>query len=463
MILRARLLAALAVALLLSACAQPFDTPPAQPSPEMIAATRALPPMKTFGAARPEPPRRSNTELARDFIDLTMKLENGESLPVFTRFSEPVTIALTGDVTPIFRTELSRLVTRIRREAGVDLRQVKTPNTAAIVIEAIARADLQSEVPAAACFVLPRHITWAEFSSRRRISGLNWSGLTERTAATIFIPADVSPQEIRDCLHEETAQALGPVNDLYRLEDSIFNDDNMHSVLTGFDMLILKATYDPAVRNGMSAGQLAAVLPGVLDRINPAGRRYATRPYAPSTKPWLRAIDGALTPDRSMGARRNSATRALELALDAGWDDTRLGLSFLTSGRLAAGGNGPQALEDFFQAGYVYQQRDATAIHGANVGIQISAFALATGEMDTVLRLADKHIPAARQAENAALLADFLLVKAAALDALGRTGEASATRRDGYGWARYGLRSDADVLRRAAEIDALVPRALEGT
>ena len=48
----------------------------------------------------------------------------------------------------------------------------------------------------------------------------------------VFLPGDVSPQEIRDCLHEELAQALGPVNDLYRLTDSVFNDDNFNTVLT---------------------------------------------------------------------------------------------------------------------------------------------------------------------------------------------------------------------------------------
>ena len=28
----------------------------------------------------------------------------------------------------------------------------------------------------------------------------------------VFVPADASPQELRDCLHEELAQALGPLN-----------------------------------------------------------------------------------------------------------------------------------------------------------------------------------------------------------------------------------------------------------
>ena len=57
--------------------------------------------------------------------------------------------------------------------------------------------------------------------------------MRERQRVAVFLPADAAPQELRDCLHEEIAQALGPLNDLYRLPDSIFNDDNVHTVLTG--------------------------------------------------------------------------------------------------------------------------------------------------------------------------------------------------------------------------------------
>jgi hypothetical protein len=80
----------------------------------------------------------------------------------------------------------------------------------------------------------------------------------------VFMPADVAPQEVRDCLHEEVAQAIGPLNDLYRLPDSVFNDDNFHTVLTGFDMLILRATYAPELRSGMTRAEVAAALPGIL-------------------------------------------------------------------------------------------------------------------------------------------------------------------------------------------------------
>ena len=77
---------------------------------------------------------------------------------------------------------------------------------------------------------------------------------------------------MRDCLHEELAQALGPLNDLYRLSDSVFNDDNMHTVLTGFDMLILRVFYSPALRSGMTRAEVAARLPAILAQLNPAGQ-----------------------------------------------------------------------------------------------------------------------------------------------------------------------------------------------
>ncbi|MCA8881592.1 MAG: DUF2927 domain-containing protein [Rhodobacteraceae bacterium] len=431
--------------------------PPAGPSLPPVAQF-ALPPMRTFGRPEPSPPQRSNEEIARDFLDLTFELENGESLPVFTRFDEPVTIALTGDSRPIFDIELDRLIDRMRSEAGIDIRRTDDPATAAIVVEAISSDDLRHAVPSAACFVLPRRITWADFRANMRRKDLDWGSLRKRDAATIFVPADVSPQEVRDCLHEETAQALGPVNDLYRLEDSIFNDDNMHSVLTGFDMIVLRAAYDPALQDGMTRDEVAARLPAILARINPRGERYATRPLSPTPREWKDAIDGALTLDRGIGARRQSSIQALVIAQDQGWQDTRLGLSLLTSARLASGQDGAFALEAFLKAREVYDSREATRIHAANVGIQIAAFALAAGDFETAIALADRYIPVTQKEENAALLADFLLVRAASEEALGKTAQAKRDRREGYGWARYGLRSDEAVIRRAAEIEALVPQ-----
>ncbi|WP_238547747.1 DUF2927 domain-containing protein [Meridianimarinicoccus roseus] len=450
----------LAAVLGLAGCAAPPG--PAPVSPEAAAAARALPEMRRFGPPAPLPPGRANAEMAVDFLDLTMRLESGAALPVFTRFEQPVTIALKGAATPIFESELDRLVDRLRREARIDIRRTDGSD-ASITVEAVRRADLDRVVPSAACFVLPRAIGWDDFQGNARQSGLNWADLRTRETATIFIPADISPQEVRDCLHEETAQALGPVNDLFRLEDSIFNDDNMHGVLTGFDMLMLRAAYDPALRSGMTREDVAQRVPRILARLNPGGEAVRSRAVSPSPPEWRNAITAALSPGRGIGQRRAASLRALDLAQSEGWQDTRLGLSLLTAGRLSSGRDGVFALETFFKAGRVYGARPATAVHAANVGIQIAAFALVAGDYDTVLRLTETHIPAARRAENAALLGDLLMVRAAALDARGERAKAAEIRGDGFGWARYGLRSDMDVLRRAAEIAALTPTPQEGT
>ena len=111
-----------------------------------------------------------------------------------------------------------------------------------------------------------------------------------RATWRIFLPNDASPQEARDCLHEELAQAIGPLNDLYRLPDSVFNDDNVHTVLTGFDMLILRAYYAPELRSGMTRAQVAAKLPAILSRYNPAGDNLSPVHASETPRAWINAI-----------------------------------------------------------------------------------------------------------------------------------------------------------------------------
>ena len=89
--------------------------------------------------------------------------------------------------------------------------------------------------------------------------------------------------------------------------------------------------------------------------------------------------------------------------------------------------------------------------------MQLSAFALSAGDADAVLHLVDPHLEAVADAENAALLASLLMVKAEALDILGRETEARRVRSESLGWARYGFGADSIVRARAAEIAALTP------
>lgn len=73
-----------------------------------------------------------------------------------------------------------------------------------------------------------------------------------------------------------------------------------------------------------------------------------------------------------------------------------------------------------------------------------------------------RHDPVVMRAENAALLATFMLLKAQALDQLGRADEAQAVRLDSLGWARYGFGSEGNVRARMNDIAALSPFGIGG-
>ena len=421
---------------------------------------RALPPMAIFGTPRPVATTRSNTDIARDFLSLSFEMESGRAIPVLSRFEGPVTVAIAPGAPPTLNRDLDRLLSRLRNEAGIDIRQVPMGTTAAsITIETLPRSRMQRAVPQAACFVVPRVSSWAEFrQARRSATTLDWTTLQTREEVAVFIPSDVSPQEIRDCLHEEIGQALGPLNDLYRLSDSIFNDDNFHAVLTGFDMLILRTYYDDALASGMSRSDVAARLPTILSRLNPAGNRAPQGGSDTPNRQWISAIEDALGSRQSAQARIAAAERAVQIATAQSWSDVRIGFSNFALGRLTLARDPSRSVRAFVTAGTYFRRIDPNSIQVAHVNMQLAAFALSAGDAGQVLALVGDALPAAMRAENASLLATLLMMRAEALEMQGRVSEAAAVRLDSLGWARYGFGGDRAVRDRLTEVAALPPQ-----
>ncbi|PZQ99440.1 MAG: ATP-dependent transcriptional regulator [Cereibacter sphaeroides] len=447
-----RFTVAIALFALLSACAQqPADVPQRR-------ATEAvpLPPMKTFAPTRGHAPQRSNASIARDILALEFQMESGRDLPWLTRFDGPVTITMTGKVPPTAPHDLGQLIGRLRWEAGIDITPVPR-GPASITVEFLPRARLQSIVPAAACFVAPRVSSWAEYRQSRRSDKVDWTTLPRREKVAVFIPSDTSPQEVRDCLHEEVAQALGPLNDLYQLSDSVFNDDNFHTVLTGFDMLVLRVHYAPELANGMSKAAVAAKLPQILVRLNPAGGPGYPLPPSPTPRAWIDAIERALGPRGTARERRMAAQQAVDIARAQGWRDSRAGFSYFALGRLSLADEIDLAVISLAEASQIYATLPDAEIHRAHIDMQMAAFALSASQPDEAIRLADRAAPVAMRAENAALLASLLMLKAEALQMQGRVTEAQALRLDSLGWARYGFGADGEVRDRLSEISVLSP------
>ena len=181
-------------------------------------------------------------------------------------------------------------------------------------------------------------------------------------------------------MHEELAQALGPLNDLYRLPDSVFNDDNVHTVLTGFDMVILRTYYDPALRSGMSRGQVAAALPRILARTNPGGASQPARFATRTPRAWSKSIQTALGRSISFEARKSAAQEAIRIATAMGWDDHRRAFAHYAMGRVLQTTDPSGAHRHYIEADRYYARTPGAGLHRAYVATQLSAYAITTGQ-----------------------------------------------------------------------------------
>ena len=450
LILRLTWLFAVAV---LAACA---NTPVGKTLPEVPQRAANIDQMKLFAARPQAPPRRANTEIAQDFLDLSFSLENGTELPFLTRFEGPIRVAVRGAAPGHLKVDLNALLQRLRNEARIDIGLAKAGEDPQIIIDAVPIRTLQKAMPQASCFVVPNVGSFAEFRKNRSRAVTQWAALRVRTRATVVIPSDMPPQEVRDCLHEEIGQALGPLNDLYRLPDSVFNDDNFHNVLTGFDMLILRAYYAPEMRNGLRREQARAVLRNLLPRLNPPGGAVLGRATMTTPKYWNALLVRALSPKTRPNERVRAANQAVDIARTRGWQDNRLAFSLFVQGRVSLNQNPSRAIDALISSGALYKRLYGTSIHFAHVATQMAAFALTAGEYETAIKMADEAIPAAEKAENAAVLATLMLLKAQALEELGQESAAKALRVDASGWGRYGFGDDAKLRGRMQEIRSLI-------
>ena len=440
--------AALAFAIL-AACAQM----PTGPDPIRL----DFPQASRFDGASPGPSTRPNSEIALDFVDLAFRMESGRPLRTFTRFEGPITVRVVGPMAQATVDDLTDLLRRLRREARIDI-QFTREEDANIVIESVPNRTLQRVAPNAACFVVPRVQSWAALRAARNTPTLDWATLERRDKAGIFIPSDVTPQEIRDCLHEELAQALGPLNDLYRLPDSVFNDDNIHAVLTGFDMLILRAYYAPELQSGMTQEQVTQRLPALLARLNRRGQRAGGQIPSDTPREWKAAIEDALAGPGSEARRRQAAAQAVAIGQTRGWTGPREGFAHYIYGRLQIGNDATLALGAFNAAARTYAQSPITEIHAAHVAVQMAAFTLISGNAEATIAITDRAIPVARKHENAALLSLLMMFRAEALELQGDTEDAAAQRLDSLGWGLYGFGSREEVIDRLNEIASLPPR-----
>ena len=406
-------------------------------------------------AVLPAPkPLRSNAAMATDILDLAFELESGREIPRLTRFEGPIRLRLAGEVPASLPADLARLLGRLRTEAGIEIRQTEDAG-AEIVIEAVPSNQLQRAAPGAACFTVPEVKSWAAYA----LAGYrapDWASLASRRQVTVFLPSDATAQEARSCLHEELAQALGPLNDLYRLPDSVFNDDDMEAVLTGFDILALRALNAPELHSGMGRAEVAARLPAILARLNPSGGAGGAASVQEDGN-WRQDIETALSPANSPIARIDAAARANRASQRFAAGDPRAGFGPYVYGRQLMNHDPDEARRQLEAAARAYGLSRLTEVQSAHVAVQLARLDLATGDPATARDRTRSARPIAVAHDDAALYAELALVEAEALDRLGEAAAADTLRLDSLPAARYGLGPDTIIGQMRRGLAALGP------
>tara|TARA_R110000850_G_scaffold10081_2_gene36256 strand:- start:1342 stop:2625 length:1284 start_codon:yes stop_codon:yes gene_type:complete len=390
-------------------------------------------------ATRPTPAaERANSNLAQDFLDLTFRLETGQVLERLLKYEGPVRVALDPALSS-YADDLAGVLGAIRRGADIDIAPGGAESQ--IYVINVPAAQLRSAVPGAACFVAPGVQSWAEFRANPR---LRWSRLTTLDRAAVFIPDDAAPYAVRACLNEEIGQALGPVNDLYRLPDSVFNDDNIHLQLTGFDLLMLRILYSPELRVGMSRDAASAALPGLLARLNRAGQNIAYSVQGVAPQGWQRALEAALDPRQTERARAAAARTALALGRQISPPDHRLVLSLLIAGRFELASAPESALAMFGEAHRLsLAQLGPRNLRSAQTGYHLAA-ALLSKDPAASLELVAEFLPVAVSSADSPLESGLLAVRAVAYLRLGRLAEAEDARQASLARAIYSFGGTAE-------------------
>ena len=392
---------------------------------------------------------RANSVIAEEFLALVFETEGGVRIPRLLKYEGPVRVMM-GPALAAYQGDLEQVIRQIRRRAGVDI--AVTTGAAQIRIQQVPAAALRRVYPTAACVVVPGVASFAQF---QRGQYPRWSRQSRLERATVFIPDNAPPYIVRACLNEEIAQALGPVNDLYRVSDTVFNDDNVFNSLTEYDLLILKLLYSPELQQGMGQAAVRTRLPALLAQLNPAGTQNGTA--SQGDRRWQRLIETAMNSRNARPARLTAATQAVERARRLG--DSRLIHSLLIYGRLTLR-NRADLAAPAFQEAYTLAQRQLGPdnLRTALAAMHVAAVAMNAGRYQDVLTLTTPALATARRYKDPVMIAGIQGMRALALARLGQNRAAQAARLDSLAQARYAFGENAQQIAVAqAEIEGLMP------
>ena len=172
------------------------------------------------------------------------------------------------------RANVRRFITQLNRTVtGLKISMTDNQNRAGMIVFLVDRADYKSVI----------NETMPESFDKGFLLSSDCSAVTggrrghRLDRAFVYIVVNEGRRNFRHCMIEEITQSLGPVNDDWRLTDSIFNDYSKVGSFNTFDWFILNMLYDRRIKVGMTPNQARRVLPAVITDARKRLRRLVTK------------------------------------------------------------------------------------------------------------------------------------------------------------------------------------------
>jgi hypothetical protein len=227
--------------------------------------------------ARRDPAERTSFTDA-EIADGFFKTAFGAELQVAGRsdrirkYDGPVRVYVDSRATPDRRLEVAAVVADIAaRVQHLDIAMAASRASANVIVTLVHDHDLADTI---ASFYGPDEAREIERSlAPQCLSGFRKNETFRITHSDAIVVVDAGDFVFHDCIYEELLQSLGPINDTDKVPWTMFNDDVQKGFFDIYDQYILNILYDPRIRPGMSAGDVAALLPRVL----PDVRAWITR------------------------------------------------------------------------------------------------------------------------------------------------------------------------------------------
>jgi len=210
-----------------------------------------------------------------EYAEVDGRFVRRETPALLRRWERPVRVAVVvGPSAPPEtaardRAEVAAFTDRLARLTGVDMRMTEGPDANFLVMILSSAEQAQAADATAARFPdfqpavlsalgntpIDTFCTAYAFAEPARPSSY--------AAVMVLIRAEHPTLTRASCVHEEMAQAMGLPNDSRDARPSLFNDSLEFAFLTEHDEILLRMLYDPRLRTGMSAAEARPLLPAV--------------------------------------------------------------------------------------------------------------------------------------------------------------------------------------------------------